>query len=317
MERRVLPVSVIIPTLNRPNALFRTIETLLKMDTVPAQLVVVDQTAKAEDRQKIQRYLKDIRVIPAEYYFLQKPSSTRARNIGIEGAKENILLFMDDDVDVNPDTLENIYRYMRDEKNAMVGVIDETLPESTGRLGYLFAMKSWKNRRMGHVTPAVLGRYPDRVKGVVPTMWAMGFCFALKKDRLDAWQLRFDEKLTGYAYAEDLDITYAYYKQAKAEGLRCLLAEDLKVKHLESKEYRIPNSLNTYKYVINREYLSYKHGMSVWARLCIRWANFGQFLLRLRQGAGAGDIWRAQCRCDMIRKQLRQGMISEEFYKQQ
>ena len=314
MTHKIVPVSVIIPTLNRPESLFRTVNTLQSMETIPKQLVVVDQTTDQTERGRIQEFLSKVENTSASYCFLETPSITVARNIGIDVATENILIFMDDDVDVNPDTLENVYHYLQQDQIAMVGVIDETLPTSSGKLGYLFGLKSWKNRKIGHVTPAMLGRYPDHITGIVPTMWVMGFCFGLKKEHLTRWNLRFDEKLTGYAYAEDLDLSYAYYKRAKAENLRCVLADNLKVKHLESKEYRIPSTLNTYKYVINREYLSYKHGMSFWARLCVRWANFGQFLLRLKQGAGAVDVFRAQCRCDKIRKQLQQGIICEDSY---
>lgn len=314
MDKRIIPISIIIPTLNRPSAIIRTIDRLLKMEVIPAQILVIDQTSELVERQKIQEYLSRIKNISVIYQYLQIPSSTSARNAGIDAATHNVLVFMDDDVDVNADTLMNIYRYMGDSKIAMVGLIDETLPKSTGRFGYLFGMKSWKNRKIGHVTASMLGRYPDDIKGIVPTMWAMGFCFALKRDKLNEWKLRFDEKLTGYAYAEDLDLTYMYYKRAAAEGLKCLLAEDLKVKHLESKEYRIPSALNTYKYVINREYLSYKHNMGIFSRLCTRWTNFGLYLLRLFQGARACDVLRAQYRCDKIRRQLKQGVISEASY---
>lgn len=317
MNKKQVLISVIIPTLNRPEALLRTIDVLLMGDYLPSQIVVVDQSSQEAHRNCIKARLNAIQQISARYIYLAKPSITSARNLGIEAAGENILLFMDDDVDVNSDTLQNIYSYMQQSKIAMVGVTDETQPGSSGKLGYLFALKSWKNRNKGHVTPAMLGRYPDHIQGTVPTMWAMGFCFAVKKDLLDRWQLRFDEKLTGYAYAEDLDLTFAYYKQAKAVGLECLLAENLHVKHLESKEYRVSSRLNTYKYVINREYLSYKHGMSAWTRLVTRWANFGQFLLRLVHGGGAGDVLRAQLQCDRIRKQLRKGVIGEDSYQAQ
>lgn len=314
MNKRILPVSVIIPTLNRPNALARTIDTLLSMQAIPAQIIVVDQSNAVQERKRTRDYLAQLYEITTVYCYLETPSITAARNVGVDAATYDILLFMDDDVDVNPDTLENVYRYMCDETVVMLGVVDETLPAGSGKLGYLFGMKSWKHRKIGHVTLSMLGRYPDRIKGVVPTMWAMGFCFSLKKDKLEEWGFRFDENLTGYAYAEDLDLTYMYYKQAKAEGLQCLLAEDLRVKHLESKEYRIPSSINTFKFVINREYLSYKHKMGTLSRLCSRWTNFAHYLLRLCQGQGAGDVLRAQLHCDRIRSQLRRGVISEASY---
>ncbi len=50
-------------------------------------------------------------------------SSTHARNVGIEKAREEILLFCDDDVLINNDTLRDLYSLISDNEVALVSAI--------------------------------------------------------------------------------------------------------------------------------------------------------------------------------------------------
>ena len=316
--RKELPVSIIIPTFNRHQALCRTLAVIESQSkTIPQEIIVVDQSMDVQVRLAIQESCAEFRSINVRYVFLETPSTTKARNVGIQQASNDILVFMDDDVDVNPDSLENIYTLMSQMSTAMVGVIDETLPTSGGVFGCIFAMKSYRNRNIGHVTKALLGRYPQKVEGTVDTMWAMGFCFAVKKKYLTDWDISFDEKLTGYAYAEDLDLTYRYYKKSRKAGLRCLLSENITVKHLETKEYRIPSKRNIFKYVINRKYLAYKYGEPMPTHLVLAWANTVLLISRLLHHEPCKDILEANRRCRQVKKYLKQGIIQEEFFDEE
>lgn len=313
--KKELPISIIIPTFNREEALKRTLFIINKYSrTIPNEVIVVDQSIKQESRKRIRDCCNEFASIKCRYIFLETPSSTKARNIGIEKACNDILVFMDDDVDVNCDTLGNIYKLLCNESIAMVGVIDETLPTSGGKLGCLFCMKSYRNRNIGHVTKALLGRYPQNVKGTVDTMWAMGFCFAVKKQYVTKWNLFFDEKLTGYAYAEDLDFTYRYYRQAKKCHFKCLLSENVSVRHLESKEYRIPSQRNVFKYVINRKYLAYKYELPISTHILMCWSNIGLMVSRIVNHEPFYDIIAASRRCHRLKKYLKNGIIREEFF---
>lgn len=309
-----LDMTIIIPTLNRSESLKRTIKFICQQQNIPAQIVVIDQSPD-EKMQRLNRAVSTMcKEIKYTYVFLEKASSTMARNIGIVNAEHDILVFMDDDVEVNQYTLEGISSVMKRPDMAMLGVLDETLPPASGFFGYLFNLKSLVNRKIGHVTLSMHGRYPNKIVGEIPTMWAMGFCFVVKKSLLERWKIRFDEKLTGYAYAEDLDFSFSYYKHAKKEKKKCIISEYVTVKHMESKEYRIPQRSTTYRYVINRSYLAYKHGMKLRNRCALIWANFGQFLLRCVQRSNPMDVWNAQKRCTMLNKYLKRGIIDASFY---
>lgn len=315
--KHYVPVSVIIPTYNRAEAIKRTLDTIEKESSVfPEEIIVVDQSQDTITREEIRKCCEGFQGVRVKYVFLETPSSTKARNIGIENATNDVLVFMDDDVDVNRESLHNIYDIMNRSNVAMLGAIDETLPTSNGLFGCLFAMKSFKNRNIGHVTKSLLGRYPQKVIGLVDTMWAMGFCFSVKKNNLTDWNLSFDEQLTGYAYAEDLDLTYRYYKCARRNKLKCVLSDMVKVKHLETKECRIPNKRNIMKYVINRKYLAFKYNEPWTTHVCMKWANVGLMVSRVMNHEPYRDICEANRRCNQLVELLKQGIIKEEFFNE-
>ena len=55
MNNNILPISVLIPTMNRPESLERTLKKYMSAKFVPAQIVVVDQSVKKD---VVQRLLK-------------------------------------------------------------------------------------------------------------------------------------------------------------------------------------------------------------------------------------------------------------------
>lgn len=311
----VYPISLIIPTFNRVRSLERTINVLLTAKSLPSEVVVVDQSSLEEDRRSNRKLLEALpEKIKSNYYYQKVPSLTSARNRGILLASNDILVFMDDDVDVHKDTFQIIFEFMREESISMVGCIDDSMPEGSGRIGYIFDLKSWKKRNIGHVTASVCGRYPGALAQRTPTEWAMGFCFAVKKHLILEWELKFDEKMTGYAYAEDLDFTYGFYQKSRKAGLDCYLSHKLSVTHLESKEYRTPSKSLTYRFVINRMYIAYKYHMGMRSQIAMLWTNFGHFLMRIISFSKPGDLLRAQIRAFRLRKKLKNGELEENFY---
>lgn len=307
----VLPISVIIPTMNRQLSLKRTIEGIMSKKCIPDQIIIVDQSESIEDqrvnKEVVLKYKHEVQI---DYVYQHVPSSTKARNKGIEYCKNDIIIFSDDDVDVNDETIINIYTIMCNENIAMIAGIDENMIKNVGKLGYIFNKKSFENRNIGHVTLSMFGRFPTEFSEEVETQWAMGYFFVVRRSLLQKWRLLWDEALTGYAYAEDLDFSYSYYKCAKKSNLKCIISSKVSVKHLVSLEYRIPKYQNTLNYVINREYLSYKHFSTPISRLATRWANFGDILFRILKRSAPIDMIKAQFYCDRYRKNIKQGVLN-------
>lgn len=315
MAKTVLPISIIIPTLNRPIALQRTINELMSSEYIPSQIIVIDQSENKMNQKLNKQALRICDDISATYHYQEPPSSTKARNTGLDLCRNDIVIFSDDDVDVNHDTLINVFRLLSNQKIAMIAGIDENMGISKTMLGYIFGVKSFRKRNIGHVTESIHGTYPNKVTGQVNTQWAMGYFFVCRKSLINKWGIRWDETLTSYAYAEDLDFTYSYYKKAAEENLACVLNDMVKVKHMVSREFRVTSYHSTLMYVMNREYLSYKHYKSIRSRLATRWANIGEFLSRIIKKNHPFYLIKAQFYCDKYRKDIKKGILHTELYQ--
>lgn len=313
-----MKTTLVIPTLNRLETLRETLESYFSGSIVPDQIIIIDQTLDEVLRNKTEKMLKNFsETVEFDYFFQEVPSSTKARNLGIKNAKNEIIIFSDDDVTVQKDTLKNVSEIMKDPNIAMIAGINSRDEISKSKIGFLFGQKSYKNRYIGHVTKSMFGRFPDKkVVGNVDTQWAMGFFFAVRKSLLNESGILFDENLTTYAYAEDLDFSFSYYKYAKSKGFKCILSDKVVVEHRQSAEYRIPSKKYTMMYVINREYLSYKHYSGFLFRLAARWCNFGYFLIRLIKHQKPFDLLHAQIVCDKHRKEIKQGILRETWYNE-
>lgn len=101
-----MDISVIIPTLNREDVLCQTIKSVLKEKAKESkshhiEVMIVDQTEKhASDTQN---YLEQISN-KGEVILIHKstPSLPEARNLGISKAKGDVIIFIDDDVILQP-----------------------------------------------------------------------------------------------------------------------------------------------------------------------------------------------------------------------
>lgn len=171
-------------------------------------------------------------------------------------------------------------------------------------------------RNEGHVTKAVFGRFPERCGEQTPTQWAMGFCFAVRRSCVERWQLRFDEHLQYYAYAEDLDFTYRYYKYATKEKMLCFFSNQFVVTHQASQEYRTPTRQATFFYVLNRYYLSKKLFGTLSSRLWASWSNIGTMIMMKLHHEPAKDVVDAMRFYRRYSKDINQGIMHyEEFVR--
>jgi glycosyltransferase involved in cell wall biosynthesis len=96
-------VSIVIPTYRRPDALEATLDRLVKVD-YPAEhleVVVVDDGADDATRRVVERFAAGR---PSFRYFAQhQQGAAAARNNGAREASGNVLIFLDDDMLVEPD----------------------------------------------------------------------------------------------------------------------------------------------------------------------------------------------------------------------
>ena len=95
-------VSVIIPTRDRPQDLLDTVRSILAGTTLPAEIVVGDQSTGSRAS------LPAGDGVDVVHLHLRSIGVSRARNEAIAAARHDVLVFTDDDVLVEPDWLEQL-----------------------------------------------------------------------------------------------------------------------------------------------------------------------------------------------------------------
>lgn len=225
---------------------------------------------------------------------------------------------MDDDVIVPRDIFARIDEVMQDTDVVMVAGLNSKVNRGYSRLGYLFDLKSFKNRKIGHVTASMLGRYPAisiiNAEGQVETQWAMGYFFAVDRFLMDKYKIRFEERFEKYAYAEDLDFTMRYACAAKAENRRCVIDNRVMVEHTASQEWRTPSKETTYMYVIHRIYLLYKNQAGLGSWIAFWWSLVGMFLVRMVRKECISDYVGAIKLGIKYRHNIKNGELMYEYY---
>lgn len=105
----ILPVSAVIPTLDHRERLLRTIGGLLQQSDVPCEIVIVDASTSPITG-------ADLPPAPAGVSVRCIPATQRGaavqRNEGIAAVRSEFVLFIDDDIDVEPGCVAALWRAM-------------------------------------------------------------------------------------------------------------------------------------------------------------------------------------------------------------
>lgn len=104
-------ISVIIPTLNRADCLSDTVRYLLAQDfEYPYEIVIVDQSE--ETNQEMEAWGKEDSERIRYHHVTTFRGLPEARNYGVEQAKYDYILFVDDDIECGNQLLKEHYEYL-------------------------------------------------------------------------------------------------------------------------------------------------------------------------------------------------------------
>jgi len=194
-QDNIQTISVVIPTKDRKDDLVHTIESLLTQTRMPDEIMIVDQSCVPS---------VDPKTIPIQLVYIHAPhisGLTHARNVAMERARGDIWLFLDDDVILEREFVEELLVAYSPGVTGVSGIITNyTRPGISRRLFEdLFVRGPFHDDRQPIYWRAKTLRAGNlkRVKQ---------FTGALMSFRADAVRhLRFDVNLTGGCLAEDID----------------------------------------------------------------------------------------------------------------
>lgn len=206
-------VSIVIPTYNRPYDLQTTIQSILKQSVIPKEIVVVDNANNLSTKQIISKFNEKSLDINFKYFTTTKNSSAIARNTGAENTEGDIILFLDDDVTLEPNFIYEIIKIYDEFPHAkcVQGVITNNYLFSNfwNNFHKLFLM--WYFADTYTVLPSGKNTRTSNPNKIVNCQWASGSNLSIKRDIFK--DIKFDENMIKYSFGEDKDFSYRIYKQ--------------------------------------------------------------------------------------------------------
>jgi glycosyltransferase involved in cell wall biosynthesis len=204
--------SIIIATYNRPKDLTVAIASILDQTVHPHEIIVVDDGALTDPPLQADAKRKGIQYI----YIRKSPENrglTRSRNVGIEAATGDILFFLDDDIKLFTDFLENslaCYHKHPHIDGMGGGEILNKKPSLIQKIWFcyevLFCMTGFKK---GYFLPSAfstnLGN-PNLKTRFGPVEFLGGASFSFRRHVFET--ARFSEEFAGYGLGEDKEFSY-------------------------------------------------------------------------------------------------------------
>ena len=191
----IATISVIIPTKNRVDDLRSTLEDLVAQTRRPDEIVIVDQST-------IPSFAPGSFPIAVNYiYAPQLSGAAVARNLAMDRATGDLWVFLDDDVILEPQYIEEIVSAYTPEIAGVSGIITNySVPPVSRRLfEKLFVRGPFSDDRQ----PIYWHAEQLRLKGPQPVR-QFG-CGVMSFRATVVRNLRFDPNLTGGSLAEDID----------------------------------------------------------------------------------------------------------------
>lgn len=278
-----LRASIIIPTYNRPVELRNCIRSILDQTVRPYEVIVIEDGEATDFPLETECRALGIRCV---YHKKDIPGLTASRNAGVRLAGGEIVFFLDDDVVLFPDYVEEMLSiYQTSDHDGMLGgvggLIDNTRPLKLDN--YLFypikVLFLTSGIREGRVLPSGFctdfGTTPFVLKQPVPVDFLSGGVSSFKKEVFEHFS--FSDNYRGYGLGEDKDFTFRVSKK-----YRLMVNPRARLLHHESPKMRYDKRRMGRAFVLYtdcffRDFL--KRGW--WSRLVFYYALLGYLLERV------------------------------------
>jgi glycosyltransferase involved in cell wall biosynthesis len=195
-------ISVIIPTYGREEPLQDTIADVLKQDYANFEIIVVDQTPTHTPA--VQTYLDEVtNAGKIQLFRVNWASLPGARNYAVKRAKGDILLFIDDDVQLEPTYLAaHAKNYDRPEVGAVAGRVFDRMKLSDHQAG--LEIQDLPPEAMD---PGIAWYHINLVHTVNPqrVLSARGCNMSFRREIFTQHGIWFDERFQGSAVREESD----------------------------------------------------------------------------------------------------------------
>ena len=190
-----IKLSVVIVTYNRCKDLEDCLKSLLSLKEPPSEIIVVDSNSTDGTHELVENY-------SLKFININERSMVKARNVGFQHAKGEVVAYIDDDAVVSKDWSKYILEPYGDK--CVGGVVGRVLPYDDGKTAYLPA----KHKAIGKVfsNGLILGNFDVPTQHPIEVDTLIGCNMAFRRESL----LRaggFDENFRGSCFRDDTDIS--------------------------------------------------------------------------------------------------------------
>jgi len=211
-----------VPTRNRPDYLAGFLDSLNNQTRLPEELIIIDASDTEDTRNMIGMNGDGL---PFEVIYKREvPGSARQRNIGFRISRGRYLFFFDDDVILEPDYIgtvcDTFSKHGEERLGGITGKItnirQDSRPWDRAFKGMFFLSDFGRGR-------VKLSGFPSLRIGDEPSYVEILSGCNMAYPREVFSQFLFDERLTGYSYMEDIDLSfrisrrYPLYYQPRAK----------------------------------------------------------------------------------------------------
>jgi len=268
-------IAIVIATYNRSEDLPITLKALKKNKNVPGKIIVVDQSTDNKTKKVVEKYKKSL---PIVYRRLKNPSSSVAKNTGINEAKKDfpLILILDDDVDLLKGYLNEALNEFNKKENLMgLGGIDiktMTQHEKKGLSKYLLKLFFLPYREKN--TFKVVGPYGNTMGEVTRQIndveWLPGFNMLFRSEVFKHYSM---PESVGYNVLEDIDSSYYIFKKYGPGSL--LITPQCKTLHRYSSTERYMEKKRIFVNHEDHFYFYYKYFPGIFNKIKFMWSIKG------------------------------------------
>jgi glycosyltransferase involved in cell wall biosynthesis len=284
----------IIATRNRPDSLLTTIKSVLAQSSLPAELCIVDASDEASRRAEIEALCADAG-LPLDYHHPAPTGLCRQRNVGIDRTQGDPVVFIDDDVRLEPDCHEMLLAEY-DRGGPAVGAVcgSDLFVPAPSFLSVLwrrlFGLSTWTPGGTGRMKPSFYVDAISRVEEAKRVEYMNGWLMSCRRSVLE--EERFDEgtpRLT--APKDDMDFgyrvsrRYTVIKTPQASGEHFQVASSRLSNH-EMAKGRIENQVYLHRKNMPQK-LRYRVALW-WALVGFTLLNAGKSIVRRDPGYVTG-----------------------------
>jgi len=228
-----------------------------------------------------QKEFKIIGIVLKYIRNIQEKSAAIARNVGVQYAVGDIVLFLDSDVILEKKYIEEILKVYQEHPDVLGVQGFITNNRKYTRLNNIvrrlfFQSHLEKNRCRVLVSTGTT--YPYELDHVISCEWISGSNCSFQKRIFSAFS--FDEQLKKYSYYEDVDLSYNISKKYPSS---LLMTPYARLTHMESTEGRILGKESINRKEIYRLYFFYKNVNHIFINnLIFVWSRFGFILFNYK-----------------------------------